>query len=119
MIDLNTVLVISLGVLAFVALILLIILVPIAIQLSRTLSSIQFFMEVVNDEAGPTVKEIKESIYGAKNLLKKSTSILNYGASEARTMIVASVHGFVSGVKQYLTICKSDENSYNSNGNFS
>ena len=117
MIDLNTVLVISLGVLAFVSFILIAVLVPVAIQFSRTLSSIQSFMDVVNDEVGPTVKEIKESVYGAKSLLQKSTSVLNYGVSEAKTMIVASVHGFVSGVKQYLTICKSTESSYNSNGN--
>ena len=116
MIDLNTILVISLGVLAFVSLILVMILVPVALQLSRTLSSIQSFMDVVNDDVRPAVKEVKKSIYGVKSIFQKTTNILDSATSEARTMILASAHGFVSGVKQYLTICKSSENGYNNNG---
>ena len=117
MIDLNTILIVSLAILAFVSIILLTVLVPIAIQFSRTLNSLQCFLDVVNDEVTPTVKEVKQSVYGVKNLLHKGSNIVNYSLTEARTLALASVHGFVSGFKNYLSTCKTDESSYNGNGN--
>ncbi len=116
MLDLNTVVVISFAILAFFSLIVVIVLIPIALQCSRTLSSLQSLLDTINDDIKPTVKEIKQSVYGVKDALKKGTSVLEGSTSEASIFVASSAHGFLAGVKEYLSLCKTDENSYNSNG---
>ena len=116
MLDLNTVVVISLAILAFFSLIVVIVLIPIALQCSRTLSSLQSLLDTINDDIKPTVQEIKQSVYGVKDALKKGTSVLECSTSESSIFVASSVHGFLTGVKEYLSLCKTDENSYNDNG---
>ena len=116
MLDLNTVVVISFAILAFFSLVFIMVLVPMALQFSKTLSSLQSLLDTINDDVKPTVKEIKQSVYGVKDALTKGTSVLESGVSEASIFVASSAHGFLAGVKEYLSLCKTDENSYNSNG---
>ncbi|OGI08598.1 MAG: hypothetical protein A3I68_01220 [Candidatus Melainabacteria bacterium RIFCSPLOWO2_02_FULL_35_15] len=116
MLDLNTIVVISLAILAFFSLVVVIVLIPIALQFSRTLSSLQSLLDTINDDVKPTVKEIKQSVYNVKTALKKGTSVLESGAHEASMFVASSAHGILAGVKEYFLACKTDENSYNNNG---
>ena len=114
--DLNTIVVISLAILAFFSLVMVIVLIPIALQFSKTLGSVQSLLDTINDDVKPTVKEIKQSVYGVKDALTRGTSVLESGVSEASIFAVSSAHGVLAGVKEYLSGCKTDENSYNNNG---
>ena len=116
MLDLNTIVVISLGILAFFSLVMIIILIPIALQFSKTLSSVQNLLDTINDDVRPTIKEIKQSVYGVKDALKKGTSVLESGTNEASIFVASSAHGILAGVKEYFSACKTDENSFNNNG---
>ena len=113
MLDLNTLIVVSLAVLAFLAFILVIVLIPIAMQLSRTLGSMQVFFDTVNDDVRPAVKEIKQGVYTVKGALYKCSALARHGATQGRDFIVSSAHGVLVGVKEYLSACKTDQNSYN------
>ena len=116
MLDLNTVVVISLAILAFFSLVIVIALIPIALQFSKTLSSLQSLLDTINDDVKPTVKEIKQSIYSVKDALTKGSSVLESSVSEASIFVASSAHGLLAGVKKYFSVCKTDENSYNNNG---
>ena len=117
MLDLNTIIVISLAVLALFSLVLMMVLVPIAFQFSRALSSLQSLLDTINDDVKPTVKEIKQSVYGVKDALKKGTSVLEASVNEANVFVASSAHGLLTGVKEYFSACKTNESSYNNNGN--
>ena len=112
MLDLNTIVVISLAILAFFSLIVVIVLIPLALQFSKTLSSAQSLLDTINDDVSPTVKEIKQSVYGVKEALES-----NMG--ETKIFVTSSVHGLLTGVKEYFSSCKTHENSYNNNGSSS
>ena len=117
MLDLNTIVVISLSVLAFFSLVMVIVLIPIALQFSKTLSSIQNLLDTINDDVKPTINEIKQSVYGVKDVLTKGTSVLESGVDEASIFMASSAHGVLAGVKEYFSSCKTDKNGYNNNGN--
>ena len=112
MLDLNTVVVISLGILAFFSIVLAMILIPIALQCSRTLGSLQNLIDTINNDVKPAVKEIKQSVYGVKDSLER-------GTNEASIFVASSAYGILTGVKEYLSPCKTNKSSYNSNGNSS
>jgi len=114
--DLNTIVVISLAILAFFSLIVVIVLIPLALQFSKTLSSLKSLLDTINDDVSPTVKEIKQSVYGVKKALAKGTSVLESNVGEASIFVASSAHGLLTGVKEYFSSCKTDENSYNNNG---
>ena len=116
MLDLNTIVVISLAVLALFSLVLIIVLVPIALHFSKALSSLQSLLDMINDDVSPTVKEIKQSVYKVKDTLTKGSSVLESGVSEASIFAASAAHGVLAGVKEYFSVCKTDENSYNNNG---
>ena len=116
MLDFNTIVVISLAILAFFSLVVVIVLIPIALQFSKTLSSLQSLLDTINDDVRPTVKEIKQSVYSVKDALIKGTSVLESGVSEASVFVASSAHGILAGVKEYFSVCKTNENSYNNNG---
>lgn len=116
MFDLNTALVISLSVLAFISVICACVLIPLAIQFSNTMSSVKSFLDMVDDEVRPAVKEVKESIFGVKSLVKQGSKLMQNSIIETKTLVTASVHGVICGVKDYFSACKSDESSYNGNG---
>ncbi len=117
MLDLNTIVVISLAILAFFSLIVVIVLIPLALQFSKTLSSLKSLLDTINDDVSPTVKEIKQSVYGVKEALAKGTSVFESNVGEASIFVASSAHGLLTGVKEYFSSCKTDENSYNNNGN--
>ena len=119
MLDLNTIIVISLAVLAFFSLVAIIVLIPIALQFSRTLSSLQGLLDMINDDVSPTVKEIKQSVSRVKDTLTKSSSVLESSVSEASIFAASAAHGVLASVKEYFSVCKTDENSYNTNGSSS
>ena len=113
MFDLNHILVISLAVLAFFSFCFFIIVVPIALQLSRTLNSAQHLLDTINDDLEPTINEIKESISGVKTVVQKSTTKVKSGIHNANVLIMSSVHGILAGVKEYFSSYKSNETGYN------
>ena len=116
MLDLNTIVVISLGILAFFSLVLIVVLVPIAMQFSKTLSSVQNLLDIINYDISPTVKDIKQSVYGVKDALKKGSSVLQGGVDEASILLESTAHGLFTGVKEYLSTCKTEKSGYNGNG---
>lgn len=116
MLDLNTIVVISLGILAFFSLIVVIILVPLALQFSRTLSSIQNLLDIINYDVTPTFRDVKQSVSGVKNALRKSSLVFQSSVDEAGILVVSATHGLFTGVKEYFAGCKTKENEYNSNG---
>ena len=109
----NLVMVISLSVLAFFSLCFFVVLIPIALQLNRTLNSMQHLLDTVNEEIEPTVKEVKQSIDGVKNIVQKSTVVAKDAVSEAGILVVSSAYGVLAGIKDYLVSCKNVETSYN------
>lgn len=117
MIDLDFILIVSLGVLAFLSFCTLIIIVPVVLQLSRTLTSLQHLTDTINDDLKPTVNEIKESVGSIKNVFKKGTDKLKSTTYATGIMAISSVHGILKGLKAYLSSYKNNETSYNSNQN--
>lgn len=116
MLDLNTIVVMSLAILAVFSLILIVIIVPLALQLSKTLSAFQSLLDTVNNDVSPTVKDIKESFYGVKDVLKSGTSLFEDRFSETSILFSSSMHGLLVGIKEYFATCKTDETGYNNNG---
>ena len=112
MIDLNQIIVISLAVLAFFSFCTFILIIPIAIQLSKTLSSAKFLLDTVN-EFEPEVKEVKQSIKNVKDIVRHSTSSVQSNLGETGIFVVSSVYGVLAGVKEYFSDYKNPENSYN------
>ena len=117
MLDLNTIVVISLAVLAVFSLVLILILVPLALQFSKALGSLQSLLDIINNDVSPAVKEIKQSVYGVKDALKKGSSVFQDNVNEASILVASTAHGVLTGVKEYLSVSKTEEKSYNSNGN--
>lgn len=116
MIDLNVVVVISLVILAIFSVFILIVLIPISLQLSRTLNSAQFLLDTINDDLEPTVKEISQSITGVKKVVQKSTTAFKLGMDEAGIILISSAYGIMAGLKDYLSASKSSKTSYNGKG---
>ena len=106
MLDLNLVVVISLALLAFFSFCFFFVFIPVALQLSRTLSSVQNLTDTINDDFEPTVKEIRQSIDGVKR-----------GASKASILVTSTAYGVFTGIKEYLSSYKTSEKSYNYKSN--
>ncbi len=117
MVDLNLLVVLSFVVLAVVSVFLVIVLVPIALQLTRTLGSAQHLLDTVNDDLGPTVKEIKLSVNEVKDVLQKGTSKCKQGFNRVKVSLLSCAYGLVCGVKEYLSDSEISETSYNGNRN--
>jgi len=90
---------------------------PVVLQLSRTLTSIQNLVDTINDDLEPTVKEINQSVAGIKNILKNSTTLLKSSLKEASVVFISSAYGLMTGIKDYLSNYKTTESSYNGKGN--
>ncbi len=116
MVDLNVLVVISLGILAVVSLCLIVVLIPIASQLIRTLNSAQHLLDIVNDDLEPTVKEIKDSVSTVREFVKTGSSKIRTELDKLQVVLGSSVYGLYCGVKEYVTSYKTDETSYNDNG---
>lgn len=112
MIDLNLIVVISLAILAFFSFCTFIVIIPLAFQLSRTLSSAKFLFDTVN-EFEPEVREVKQNIKNVKSVLHQSTLLAKSNMGETGVFLMSSVYGIVAGVKEYFSDCKSSESGYN------
>lgn len=110
--DLNLVLVISLAVLAFFSFCFFVLMVPIAIQLSRTLNSAQCLLDTINEFEGD-VKDIKQNISKVRNVVSKSTELVKSNLQDVSVAVVSSVHGVLTGIKDYFSNYKSNESGYN------
>ena len=112
-IDLNLIIVVSLVILTFITFCCFVVLLPIALQTSKTLSSLQSLIDTINNGVGPTVKEVKDSIYNVKDIVQRSTSKAKSTASKTGMLIVSSAYGILTGIKKYLSSYKTTENGYN------
>ena len=112
MIDLNLVIVISLAILAFFSFCLFIVIIPLALQFSKTLSSAQHLFDTIND-IEPTVKEIKQSVDSVRNVVEKSTQRAKSALSNASVFVISTSYGVLAGLKDYLSSYKNTETSYN------
>ena len=97
--DINQLVIYSLILLSIISLCTFAVILPIAMQTSRTLSSAQNLLDTINNDLEPTVKEIKNSITTVKN-----------GLSETSVVIGSSAYGVLVGVKEYLASCRKDKN---------
>lgn len=113
MIDLNFIIGISLGILAFFSFCLFVIVVPVVLQLSRTLSSVQHLIDIINDDLEPTVKDIKENLFEVKNKIQKNSVILKTFFKKTQIIVVSGVYGLLYGIKDYLYSTTNQETSYN------
>lgn len=109
MVDINLLIGISLLALAFIMFCVLLVLIPIAWQLFRTLNAAQSLIETINEDLKPTAIEIKQSINELKRVFNKCTSPITKVIDKVKVPIVSSYHGIVSAVKNYLS-------NYNNNG---
>lgn len=100
--DLNLIVSISLVVLAFSLLCLFIVIIPIAIQLSRTLGSMQNLIDTLNNDLNPTLREIKQSASSVKEQL-----------SMFKVASKSLLCGLLVGIKDYFASYKTSETSYN------
>ncbi|MBI3591658.1 MAG: hypothetical protein HY094_09825 [Candidatus Melainabacteria bacterium] len=110
--DFNLIVVISLAVLAFFSLCLFAILIPVAMQLSKTLSSVQYLLDTIN-YFGPEVKDFKETLQSVKSVVQKGTKNIESNVDEAGIFVASSAYGILTGVKEYLSSYKTSENGYN------
>lgn len=113
MIDLNFIIAISLAALAFVLFCLLLVIVPVALQFFRTLSSLKDLLDTVNNDVTPTVKEINQSMSSVKNVIQNSSSTVKSTLDEASIFVLSSAYGVLAGVKDYLSGYKNDKAGYN------
>lgn len=112
MLDLNHILVISIGVLAFFSFCFFVVLVPIVFQLLKTLNSLQHLLDTVNS-FDTDVREVKENISKIKNALRWSTDVFGSGFRNIGILFKSSAYGFIAGLKKYFSDYKTPENSYN------
>lgn len=113
MINLDLVIGISLAVLAVSMFCVLIILIPLGLQLHRTLISAQHLYDTINDDLEPAVKEIKHGVSEIKSTFGKYFSPLTATLNKINIAVVSSAHGVLAGVKTYIDNLKDDKTSYN------
>ena len=105
--DLNLILVISVVLLTFFTFCLLLVLIPLAIQLKTTITSIQTLLDSLGG--------VSQNIGFAKSVIEKSR--MTFGSQIKRTgiLVVSGIYGVLSGIKNYLGSCgeKEKETSYN------
>lgn len=106
--DINFVIGVSVVILTVCMFCILIVIVPVALQYHKTLSSIQNLVDTVNEDLEPAVKEIKNSITGVKTTVKKISEPLVSSVNKASVALISSAHGIVTGIKNYISSCKND-----------
>lgn len=116
MFDINQILVLSVIALAFISFCLFVVIIPVAYQLSKTLSSLQGLLDVLNDDLKPMAKELKTSVSGVRNLVSDGKTLLDLGIKNAKVVVLSSAYGFLAAVKDYLQGCKTSQTSYNGRG---
>ena len=111
--NLDLILVLSLLVLAFMSFCTFVVLVPLALQLSRTLSSLQHLTNTVKDDFEPSLKEIKQSVDKVNSLVKGGSGYMKFTFDNAGVFIISSAYGILTGMKGYLASYKGKDTSYN------
>lgn len=101
--DLNLIIVVSLFLLALCSFGVLITLIILGVQLSKTLSSLQSLMSLIQNDLEPTVKEIKEGVANVKNVLGKCTMPMSSALEKASVAVSSLVYGVQTGVKSYFS----------------
>lgn len=114
--DINHIVVISLILLVVISICTFAVVLPISMQLTKTLSSAQDLLDTINNDLEPTVKEIKESVSGVKTIVSRGATVAKLGVNETSMVITSSVYGILVGVKEYFSSYKKEKNSYNGNG---
>jgi len=97
--DINQLVIYSLILLSIISLCTFAVILPIAMQTSRTLSSAQNLLDTINNDLEPTVKEIKNSMSSVKSVF-----------NETNVAITSSTYGVLVGVKDYLSSCRKNKN---------
>ena len=100
--DLNLMIVLSLFLLAICSFGVLITLIILGVQLSKTLTSAQSLMSLIQNDLEPTVKEIKESVANIKNIFQQCTTPLSSAVEKAGVAVSSLVYGIQTGVKSYF-----------------
>jgi predicted PurR-regulated permease PerM len=97
--DINQLVIYSLILLSIISLCTFAVILPIAMQTSRTLSSAQNLLDTINNDLEPTVKEIKNSVHSVKSAF-----------NQTNVAITSSTYGVLIGVKDYLASCRKEKN---------
>lgn len=105
MLDLNHIVCFSLIILAFFCVFLFIVIVPIALQLSRTLSALQNLLDTLNHDLNPALKQINQGVTNAKEKI-----------SNIKVITLSSLYGLLAGMKDYFLSYKTTRTSYNNKG---
>ncbi len=105
-VDINLLVVLSLVLLVVIALCTFAVILPIAMQFSKTLGSAQTLLDTINNDLEPTVKEIKESVVVVKDVVSKGSASVKSGVSSAGVVLTSSTYGLLAGIKEYLTSYK-------------
>lgn len=114
MFDFNLLLIISLAVLAFFLFCIFIVILPVAWQLSKTLSSVQYLLDTLNGFE-EDIKEIRQSINDVKSVVKVSSGAVKSSVEEASVFVKSSLAGVLAGIREYFSPCKTNDNGYNGN----
>ena len=115
--NLDLILVLSLLVLAFMSFCTFVVLVPLALQLSRTLSSLQHLTNTVKDDFEPSLKEIKQSVDKVNSLVKSGSGYMKFTFDNAGFFIISSAYGMLAGVKDYLASYRDGDKGENTSYN--
>ena len=113
MFEINHILVLSVGVLAFFSFCLFVLIIPVVFQLSKTLTSLQSLLDIVNDDLRPVAMDLKTSVSGVRNLVNDGKTLMDLGMEKTRIVALSSAYGFLSALKDYFQSYKNERTSYN------
>ncbi len=108
-VDLNQLVVLSLILLALVSVLTFAVILPLAMQASRTLSSAQNLLNTINNDLEPTAKEIRETVNGVKDIFSKGSETVNKGVKVANVAVKSGAFGFLVGLKNYFNSYKNSD----------
>ena len=117
MISLDSILIYSSLLVAIVFICTLAILIPVTIQLSKTLTSAQYLIDTINNELMPTLAEAKSGTENMKKAFIIGSYFMKNTINKAGIFLISGTHGVLTGVKNYLADCKSIKTSYNGSTN--
>ncbi|MBI1857704.1 MAG: hypothetical protein HYR97_01090 [Candidatus Melainabacteria bacterium] len=112
--DWHLIISVSLAVLAGTTLIMLIVLIPLALQFHRTLTSAQHLFDTINDDLEPAMKEIKQGVTEIRSRVKQYSSPVTSVFNKLSVVLASSAHGVLTGVKKYIDeLSTSDKSDIN------
>lgn len=102
MTSLDYVVAISLAVLAVSFLGIFIVLIPIGVQLTKLISSMQHLVNNLNDEIQPVVKELRASFDNVKTVVNKCSNSTKDVIDKTKDTVVSITHGVLTGLKAFF-----------------